>query len=637
MKFSIYRLLILFFFFFSCVDRKQRPKEARSDPAFHFFEKSKQTENMAQKLSFLDSALADISKPGDTLKALIYDHLIYYNYLNKEFDSAIYFSDLLIEDGLERKDTLQIAKGYYRKAKSFFYQSDRINELKNTFQSQRYYLLGKDSINAGKRWLELSIAQTRLGDFPGSQNSAVKALSLLEHSKDSFYIASTYNNLAATYRKLNDLDESIQEYNHALRFVTSRRDSLIVLNNIANTYATKKEFDKALNIFELILPLANERNSINRIKDNYYFTKWLSDESIASDSLKSVMISRSENNDLTGLLASYDHLVEVNEKDSAEKALQYAKAYYETAQKLNSVTDEISALTYLVRLSPSNEIKAYALENIRLNDSLIDSRDNVKNIFAKINYDEEKKLEEIDQLEKLSIQQQLEVLRGKNQRNIAILLGILIIGTALVIYYFLKQHHKKERIKEMHKAEARISKKIHDELANDVYNVLTEFEKPVNLDKENMLNKLESIYLRTRNISRENTPLPMDSNYQEDLHDLLSQSVPPQAKLYLLGFKDIPWVKISQESKIVIHRVLQELMVNMKKHSEASIVSLNFKETSSKLHILYNDNGKGIAAGEYKKGAGLKNVENRIETIGGSFNFKSENSNGFSAQILIPF
>lgn len=637
MKFPIYRLLILFFFFFSCVDRKQRPKESRSDPAFHFFEKSKQTENMAKKLIFLDSALADITKPGDTLKALIYDHLIYYNYLNKEFDSAIYFSDLLVEDGLERKDTLQIAKGYYRKAKSFFYQNDRINELKNTFQSQRYYILANDSINAGKRWLELSIAQTRLGDFPGSQNSAVKALSLLEHSKDSFYIASTYNNLAATYRKLNDLDESIQEYNHALRFVNSRRDSLIVLNNIANTYATKKEFDKALNIFELILPLANERNSINRIKDNYYFTKWLSGESIASDSLKSVMISRSANNDLTGLLASYDHLVEVNEKDSPEKALQYAKAYYETAQKLNSVTDEISALTYLVRLSPSNKIKAYALENIRLNDSLINSRDNVKNLFAKINYDEEKKLEEIDQLEKLSIQQQLEVLRGKNQRNIAILLGILIIGTALVIYYYLKQRHKKERINEIHKTEARISKKIHDELANDVYNVLTEFENPVNIDRENMLNKLESIYLRTRNISRENTPLPLDSNYQEDLHDLLSQSVPPQAKLYLLGFKDMPWVKISQESKIVIHRVLQELMVNMKKHSEASIVSLNFKETSSKLHIVYKDNGKGIAAGEFKKGVGLKNVENRIESIGGSFNFKSEKSNGFSAQILIPF
>ncbi|MDT0641631.1 tetratricopeptide repeat protein [Zunongwangia sp. F363] len=634
--------LILSIFFIvlliSCKEKDQTKKiQCRNDLAAQFFERSKETEDLNQKLTLLKKALAEIYTPQDTLQATIYDNLIYFHNKKKEIDSSVYYANLLIKNGFEQGDTLQVAKGYYRKAKSFFYQNDQINVLNNTFQSQRYYLLAGDSVNAGKRLLELSIAQTRLGDFPASQNSAVKALSLLKPSKDSFYIASSYNNLAATYRKLKDFDEAIEEYSNALKYINSSQDSLAVVNNIANVYAEKEDFKKSLGLLESILPLAENQNFINRIRDNYYFTKWLSEKTDITDSLELIMEARSKHNDLTGLLSSYDHLVKVNEKDSPKEALRYAKAYYETSRKLNSVTDEISALDYLVRLSPVNEIKPYALEHIRLNDSLIKSRDKVKNLFAKIKYDEEQKLEEIDQLEKISIQQQLEVLRGRNRLNIAILLGILLTGSAAVIYYYSKQRHKKERIREIHATEARISKKIHDELANDVYNVMTELENPDHSYKRGTVKKLESIYDRTRNISRENTPVTTSSGYREDLQDMLSQSVPQQTTLYLIGLKDISWSKLSTESKIVVHRVLQELMVNMKKHSEASIVKLNFKETSSKLTISYIDNGKGFSSAELKKGAGLKNVENRIDSIGGSFNFQPETTEGFSAQIVIPF
>ncbi|GHA47907.1 hypothetical protein GCM10007103_31050 [Salinimicrobium marinum] len=611
--------------------------EKRNDRAYRLLEKSKATEDIEQKLNLLSSALEEIPTSRDTLSAIIYDNLIYYYNLNKILDSSIYYSNLLINYGIETKDTLQIAKGYYRKASAFNFKNDQVNVLRNTFEAQKHYLLAGDSINAGQRGLELSIAQTRLGDFPGSQNSAVWALSLLENSSDSLYMASIYNNLAVTYRKMNDLDESIREYNNALKYVGTQADSLTVMNNLANIYAEKEEYDTSLDLLSSIIPLAEKTNALNRFKDNYYYTLWLRNKADVADSLISIMEARNRDHDLTGLLASYDHLVRIYEEDDPEKALHYANRYYETARKLHSVSDEVSALYYLVNLSPPRASKTYALTYIRLNDSILSARDQVKNLFAKINYDEERKLAEIDLLEKTTFQQQLEVLRGRNRLNIAILLGILLLGSVAVIYYYLKQRHKKERIREIHATEARISKKIHDELANDVYNVMTELERPANLNKDVTLNKLESIYLRTRNISRENTPLPTGSNYQEDLHDMLSQSVPAHVNLYLSGFNEISWSKVSRESKIVVYRVLQELMVNMKKHSDASIVSLNFNENSSKLKITYNDNGSGFSSAELKKGAGLKNVENRIETIGGSFNFHPEKNTGFSAEILIPF
>ncbi len=611
--------------------------QKRDDHASRLLEKSKATENIEVKLDLLDSALVSILTPTDTLKPILYDHLIYYYNAKKEHDSAIYFSDLLLQYGLSTGDTLQIAKGYYRKASTYNFKRDYINVLKNTFKAQQFYLLGKDSLNAGKRLHELSIVQDRLGDLPGSQNSAARALSLLETSQDSFYLASTYNTLAITYRRLDDPDEAIEEFNNALRYYNSRNNSLSLLNNLANAYAQKEEFKKSLNIFDSILPLSEDPTIQNRIKSNLYFTRWLYYGANIGDSLKVIMEKRAQEKDLHGLLSSYYQLTRVQEEDSPGEALLNARNYYETALKLNSVTDQIAALDYLVRLAPLKEANRYAREYIRLNDSLMTARDRVKNLFAKIRYDEERKLEEIDELEKLSIQQQLELLKRRNQRNLAIFLGLLILGSAVAIYYFIRQRNKKERIREIHATEARISKKIHDELANDVYNVMTELENLDHSNKRGTVKKLESIYNRTRDISRENTPVTTGSGYREDLQDMLSQSVPQPTTLYLIGLKDISWSKLSTESKIVVHRVLQELMVNMKKHSEASIVRLNFKETSSKLKIIYNDNGKGFSSAELKKGAGLTNVENRIDSIGGSFNFQPETTDGFSAQIVIPF
>lgn len=638
MKYPLLLLLIFSLFFTSCNKKEyDKPAQVRSDRAFELFEKSKATEDVNQKLTLLSSALEEIPTSGDTLLAIIYDHLIYYHNANKTLDRSIYYSDLLIKHGIESKDTLQIAKGYYRKARAFNFKNDQVNVLRNTFEAQKHYLLAGDSINAGQRGLELSIAQTRLGDFPGSQNSAVRALSLLENSSDSLYMASIYNNLAVTYRKMNDLDESIREYNNALKYVETQADSLTVMNNLANIYAEKEEYDTSLDLLSSIIPLAEKPNALNRFKDNYYYTLWLRNKADVADTLVSIMEARNRDHDLIGLLASYDHLVRIYEEDDPEKALHYANRYYETARKLHSVSDEVSALDYLIRLSPPRASKTYAQTYIRLNDSILSARDQVKNLFAKINYDEERKLAEIDLLEKTTFQQQLEVLRGRNQRNMAVLLGIFILGSTMVIHYFLRQRHKREKIKGIHATEARISKKIHDELANDVYNVMTELENPTSPNKEATLSRLESIYFRTRNISKENTPVNTGPGFQEDLQYMLSQSVPAHVKLYLLGFNDISWAKISHESKIVIHRVLQELMVNMKKHSEASIVSLNFKETSSRLKIIYNDNGNGLTSAELKKGAGLKNVENRIESIGGCFNFQPEKTTGFSAEILIPF
>ena len=96
--------------------------------------------------------------------------------------------------------------------------------------------------------------------------------------------------------------------------------------------------------------------------------------------------------------------------------------------------------------------------------------------------------------------------------------------------------------------------------------------------------------------------------------------------------KTVNWRKISDEKKITIYRILQELMTNMKKHSKASHVVIAFIQKPKRIFINYLDNGIG---GELKKGSGLQNTESRINSIDGKITFESVKDKGFKAKLVI--
>ena len=54
------------------------------------------------------------------------------------------------------------------------------------------------------------------------------------------------------------------------------------------------------------------------------------------------------------------------------------------------------------------------------------------------------------------------------------------------------------------------------------------------------------------------------------------------------------------------------------------------------VRIEYTDNGHGMDLGVRQRRNGLRNVENRIETIGGTITFESEPTKGLSALVSFP-
>ncbi|MFO7720630.1 MAG: two-component regulator propeller domain-containing protein [Gillisia sp.] len=213
---------------------------------------------------------------------------------------------------------------------------------------------------------------------------------------------------------------------------------------------------------------------------------------------------------------------------------------------------------------------------------------------------------------------------------------LLIMSTLFGLVYSIYKfqiRHKKEKIREIYKTETRISKIIHDELANDVYNVMCGLET---IAPAETMDKLEHIYSRTRNISRENSEIDIGPEYLEHLTALLSAICPEDSRLIISGEKTISWNELNPEKKFVVYRVLQEIMVNMKKHSRASLVALVFTKEEKYLKINYSDNGEGTTRHAIQNGNGLQNVVNRIFSVKGKFTFETEKGKGLKISILIP-
>ena len=231
----------------SCINKKSPSNtvdQTRKDSSFIYFEKGKNSEAIPEKISNFNKALQVIKNEKDTLIPDILDYKIYYHVTLKEYDSTLYFSDSLINVAKAQKDSGYIAKGFYRKSTTFRALNQNEKQFENAYAAREIYLKIGDTANAGRRTVEMAIAQSQMTDYTGAQQTATEALEYLEED-DSEYLSSIYNTIATSYRSQGLYNDATNEWRNALRYASTTRDSLSNLNNIALTLQDQKEYDKA--------------------------------------------------------------------------------------------------------------------------------------------------------------------------------------------------------------------------------------------------------------------------------------------------------------------------------------------------------------------------------------------------------
>lgn len=86
---------------------------------------------------------------------------------------------------------------------------------------------------------------------------------------------------------------------------------------------------------------------------------------------------------------------------------------------------------------------------------------------------------------------------------------------------------------------------------------------------------------------------------------------------------------------IFLYRIVQELINNTLRHAKASTIILTITEFDHQISLFYKDNGMGFDPDKVKKGAGLNNIKDRVEILGGNLLIDTTDI-GVSFEIEIP-
>jgi PAS domain S-box-containing protein len=92
---------------------------------------------------------------------------------------------------------------------------------------------------------------------------------------------------------------------------------------------------------------------------------------------------------------------------------------------------------------------------------------------------------------------------------------------------------------------------------------------------------------------------------------------------------------LNKNQKLTIFRILQEALNNAMKHAKAITVQIGLKLVNNTVLVTIKDDGIGFDPSLIKMGAGLKNIQNRVYLIGGTYSILSAPKKG--CEIIINF
>jgi signal transduction histidine kinase len=513
------------------------------------------------------------------------------------------------------------------------------HKIDSAFQYfDRTATVSKDSLEVAMAYNYMASIQSDAGDYYGAQESLVSSLQHLdEHKKEHHYcLASDYNELGMTSSKLTNYKAAIGYFDLALKFSDDKDYRLIFSNNKANAYREQGAYQRALALYEQVLKqTSREGNAFARLITNMADTKWLMDPSYdAAPDLLAALHIRERGKDLWGQNSSYAHLAEYYARVNPDSGLYYASKMYSVARALKSPNDELYALKRLIKLSPDIAAKHYFERYEQLNDSLHTARNAAKNQFAVIRYHTEKSKADNLKLQKENSERQYELIQQRI-RFYGVVSAFALITFLAVRWYKIRKHRseaeKREAVLENQRS---TSKKVHDTLANDLYRIMKTVQYGSEPGRDWLVDNLDHVYQRARDLSY--MILTDAQDFELNISALLKSFASDTTRVVLVGNSSGFWEKVPATVKVELKYILQELMVNMQKHSHATDVVVRFEQPADLLRITYIDNGVGMPV-KPTFNNGLTNTGNRIKAINGKLTFDAAAGKGLQIDITFPF
>ena len=341
-----------------------------------------------------------------------------------------------------------------------------------------------------------------------------------------------------------------------------------------------------------------------------------------------------------------------------ENALMYYKRSYDNCIKDGSVDYAFKNANAIADIYSKKNIfdEAFKYSQIafKLKDSL-NASERVKELnFLEAKYQAKKKAQEISELQLANTEHELEAVKQDRLIFIGSVASIAIIS---ILGLFYNTNRQKRVIAEKEKLameqqqqvvslqamingqeteRTRIAKDLHDSMGGTFSTIkmyLSALEERItNKDHKELLTKSSNAISNAasdmRRIAHNMMPevlikLGLVKAVQE-LIDNVNSSKQLNIVFQYFGIEE----RLTSAFEIMLYRIVQELLNNIMKHSDATEVVIQFIKEKNRLHITIEDNGKGFHALSKSKGIGLNSVKERVQYLNGKLSIDSEISTG---------
>ena len=350
------------------------------------------------------------------------------------------------------------------------------------------------------------------------------------------------------------------------------------------------------------------------------------------------------------LYALFELAVVKKEKGDFATAEEYASRAISIGEDLNT-KDELSEMydtMAVIKLKMGKLAEAMSFKNKfeAMKDTLMNAQVQTNIHHLELQYNSAQKDKEIAQ-QALKIERTNSALQRKNTLIWVILAGLLALITILILSFRSYRHKQKlneqqlltlqkehevntlkARMQAREEERDRIGREMHDDIGSALTTILYQSEELKNNEENKNAKAVENITNTATSVMDKMNEIIWSMNSDYDTVDDLVAYTRQHAVEFLQNHNlqyhidvpdNIPAARLTGEQRRNIYLVVKEALHNVVKHACASKVCITF-EVTDHLSIVINDNGKGINGDAARRfGNGLKNMRQRMESIGGSF------------------
>ncbi len=654
----------LFLVLFSC------KKENSVDVNTSFLNTKLYKENTSNtKIKFLDSLTNSSNQfQNDSIhRNFLFDISDEYYYNNQNKKSLHVCYKVLTLSKLA-KDSVSIAKAYsyigdsyqisHKDSAYYYYQkAEKLNRILN-----RNYHVGKMLFKKGYiLFFE--------GNYIESEVQVANALLYLKKENDAEILHAAYTLMGTNMEKIEEYPEALKYQLQAKNVINKIEGSNSNIEkkylykiessiNLANIYEKTNQLDKAIQELEpIITPELKQKWPLGYVSSigNLGYSKMkkgiINDtDNYFKEALNLSIINNLENNKVYQLKNLGEYYIIV--KDTAA-SIKYLNKSLKLAQKLK-MGEEIKQSLQLLSQVDYKNATFYDKKYIAISDSLTKAQRINRNKYARIEY------------ETSVIEDENKLLSTKNTFILIGSIVLILLLVSYIIYRYIKSQKREiEFRKAQQKAEEeifdllkeyqlklsiakeleqnRISKELHDSVMNKLYGarmqlgLLNEYnEEEIKEKRLVYVDLLQEIEQEIRTISHD---LHTEINEtQFDYTNLLSNLIHLQNEIGFTKFSieikpEINWDSIDSLIKITIFRIVQESLLNISKHANASTCHVSILLDDDHLVLEIKDDGIGFDLNATKQGIGLQNIQERAKTISAILEINSKPNKGTTIRL----